>query len=211
MNKHFWAMLERIWVFLNLPWSNGYSCQLYKSLGTFSWSICRKRRKGIFCFTDLRIATTKLSAVHRANQSLGKQRDYQCQTREECPFFHVNADFLNPGGWFRSKVLGPRTSEGLRFMKNFSNRIYSDVAVPENTSWCCQIGISGLGNLMHKHTAAAQLWLVFSAECQRSSEYIFVCYHTLIRNKENIWSTNITWYIFKKVLIIMMTKVIVDF
>lgn len=206
-------MLERIWALLNLPQSNGCSCQLYKSLGIFSWSICMKGRKGIFCFADLRVTTWKLSVVHRANQSLGKQ-DYQCQTRKLCPFLHLNADSFNGKEIGRSRSgprrsPGPQDSEGLGFLKNFCNWVYSDAAVTENTSWCCEIGISGLENLMHKHTAAAQLWLVFSAESQSSSAYIFMCYHTLIRNKANKWSTNLTGYMFKKRLITIMTKVIV--
>lgn len=216
MNGHFWVVLQSIWVFLNLPWSNGCSCPLNKSLSIFSWSICMKGRKRIFCFADPRVTTRKLSIVHRANESLEKQQDYQCQTRKGCPFFHLNADSFNEKEVGRSgsgprRLPGPQDAEGLGFLKNFSNWIYSDAAVTENTSWCCQIGISGLENLMHKHTATAQLWLVFSAESQRSSEYIFMHYHTSIRNKANKWSTNITRYVFKKRLITMMTKVIVDF
>lgn len=164
-----------------------------------------KGRKGIFCFADLRVTTWKLSVVHRTNQSLGKQ-DYQCQTRKWCPFLHLNADSFNGKEIGRSRLgpgrsPGPQDSKGLEFLKNFCNWVYSDAAVTENTSWCCEIGISGLENLMHKHTAAAQLWLVFSAESQSSSAYIFMCYHTLIRNKANKWSTNLTGYMFKKRLI----------
>lgn len=107
--------------------------------------------------------------------------------------------------------LGPRTLRARVPEEFLQLDLYSDAAVTENTSWCCQIGISGLENLMHKHTAAAQLWLVFSAESASSSEYIFMCYRTLIRNKANKWSTNITWYMFKKRLVTMMTKVRVDF
>lgn len=73
-------MLEKMWVFLQLPWSNGCSRQLYKSLGAFSGSICKEGRKGIFCFADLRVTARKLSTVHRAKQSLGQQQDCQCQT-----------------------------------------------------------------------------------------------------------------------------------
>lgn len=138
MNRHFWVMLERIWVFLNLPWSNGYSCQLYKSLGTFSWSICKKGRKGIFCFADLRIATTKLSTVHTANQSLGKQQDYQCQTRKECPFLHVNADSINekevggsgsgPRSWDPGRLRGWRIPPTGYFLMQLFLKIPPDVA-----------------------------------------------------------------------------------
>lgn len=70
MNRHFWVMLERIWVFLNLPWSNDCHCQLYKSLGAFSWCICKERRKGIIFSVDLRVTTKHPSTVHWANQKV---------------------------------------------------------------------------------------------------------------------------------------------
>lgn len=125
-----WVVLETIWVFLYLPWSSGCSCWLYKSLGTFSSSICMEGRKGIFCFADLDLrVTTKLSLVHTANPSLGKQQDYQCQTREGCPFLHLNTDSFNEREIGRSgsgprRLPGPQDAEGLEFLKNFSNWIY---------------------------------------------------------------------------------------
>lgn len=78
--RHFWVLLERIWAFPNLPWSDGCSCQLYKPQGAFSWSICKEGRKGMFFLCSS--PAGNMSTVHRANQSSGEQQGFQGQTRE---------------------------------------------------------------------------------------------------------------------------------
>lgn len=143
MNRHVWVMLERIWVFLNLPWSNDCHCQLYKSLGAFSWCICKERRKGILCSVDLRVTTKNPSTVHIANQKVPRlsMPDKKRSEHGSHPSPLPTAVSLDEkeNGWLGSgprRLSGPQDSEGhLLWLWDYGSWSWSEY-IQLDVFWC---------------------------------------------------------------------------
>lgn len=156
------VMLENM-SFFSISWSNDCHCQLYKSLGAFSWCICKERRKGIFFSVDLRVTTKHPSTVHWANQKVPRlsmpDKGRSETVHNPSPLLLLLCPLMKRKWRIRlraKKIIWSPRLRGtfcdfetmvLEADLNIPNWMYSDADITENNLCCYQIVISELGNL----------------------------------------------------------------